>query len=606
MVHRRLSRKAAPGQKITGLLPGWVLNNRQEWPIYPDNQDRRDRQQVSAGNSWWCAVGDRRRKTVFPAGSILVVFIPDITVEAEGVAMDAGAIKMYADHALAVGVLVFVFFLGLAVLVLLCLYVADITQKTQAVRRNYPVIGRLRYFFEYLGEFFRQYFFALDREELPFNRAQRSWVYRAAKNIDSTVAFGSTRPLNEPGDIIYLNGLFPTLTEDALPARPMTFGEGYAAKPYATASLFNISGMSYGAVSRPALRALSMGAAQANIWMNTGEGGLLPTHLESGCDIVFQIGTAKYGVRTPEGLLSDQKLKEVAANPQVRMFEIKLSQGAKPGKGGILPGVKVTEEIARIRGIPAGQDSISPNRHVDIFTIHGLLDKILHIRTVTGKPTGFKVVIGASGWLDEMFVEIHRRGLEYAPDFITIDSADGGTGAAPQSLLDYMGLPIRRSLPLVADKLIEYNLKDRIRIIASGKLINPADVAWALSMGADFVVSARGFMFALGCIQALQCNKNTCPAGITTHNTALQKGLDPTEKSHRVASFARNMAYEVGVIAHSCGVAEPRQMSRKHAQIINAMGLPEPMEKLFPLPAVRPEYKRIPTVDPAMDKLPIF
>ncbi|MGB5728120.1 MAG: FMN-binding glutamate synthase family protein, partial [Thiogranum sp.] len=281
-----------------------------------------------------------------------------------------------------------------------------------------------------------------------------------------------------------------------------------------------------------------------------------------------QIGTAKYGVRDALGNLSDDKLREVAAHDQVRMFELKLSQGAKPGKGGILPGGKVTEEIARIRGIPAGQDSISPNRHPDINSSGELLDMIERIRSVTGRPVGFKAVIGAYGWLDELFAEINKRGKQSAPDFITVDSAEGGTGAAPMSLMDYMGLPIQESLPLVADKLAEHDLKDRIKLIASGKLITPAEVAWALCVGADFVVSARGFMFALGCIQALQCNKNTCPTSITTHKPRLQKGLVPAVKAERVTNYVKNMVHEVGVIAHSCGVREPRQLRRFHARIV--------------------------------------
>ena len=504
--------------------------------------------------------------------------------------MNMSQISSFAKSVLEISALLFVFCLGLLLLTLVYLYVRDITQTNQAIRRNYPVIGRFRYFFEHIGEFFRQYFFAQDREELPFNRAQRSWAYRAAKNEDSTVAFGSTRPLNQPGDIIYLNCLFPTLTEDAIPSKSITVGAGYAKTPYTTDSIFNISGMSFGALSIPAVRALSHGAKKAGIWMNTGEGGISPYHLESGCDLVFQIGTAKYGVRTPDGKLSDEKLKEVAAFEQVRMFELKMSQGAKPGKGGILPGAKVTPVIAEIRGIPVGEDSISPNGHPEIRNIEDLLDTLVHIRNVTGKPVGFKAVIGNIVWLDGLLKSIHERGLDSAPDFITIDSADGGTGAAPQSLMDYMGLPIRRSLPLVVDKLIEYGLKDRIKIITSGKLINPADVAWALCMGADFVVSARGFMFSLGCIQALQCNKNTCPTGITTHKKELQKGLNPMNKAQRVQQYARNMAYEVGVIAHSCGVREPRELQRKHAQIINANGIPEPMEHTFPIPETLSEY----------------
>lgn len=480
------------------------------------------------------------------------------------------------------GALAFVFLIGVACLVALYLYLADINQNEQAIRRNYPIVGRFRYLFEHMGEFFRQYFFAMDREELPFNRAQRSWAYRAAKNIDSTVAFGSTRPLSNPGDVIFLNDLFSTLTEDAVPAGMVTFGEGVAETPYSTASVINISGMSFGALSVPAVQALSNGARKAGMWMNTGEGALSPYHLEGGCDIVFQIGTAKYGVRDENGQLSDEKLREIAAHDQVKMFEIKMSQGAKPGKGGILPGEKVTPLIAEIRGINVGEDSISPNGHQEIRNVNDLLDMVERVRRVTGKPCGFKTVVGKSNWIDDLCQEIHARGVASAPDFITIDSGDGGTGAAPQSLMDFMGLPIKRSLPLVVDKLNEYGLKPRIKIIASGKLINPSEVAWALCIGADFAVSARGFMFALGCIQALQCNKNTCPTGITTHNPDLQKGLDPESKSERVANFAKNLSYEVGIISHSCGVQEPRQLSRQHAHLVNEKSIPEPMDDVFP------------------------
>jgi glutamate synthase domain-containing protein 2 len=235
-------------------------------------------------------------------------------------------------------------------------------QSKDAIRRNYPVIGRFRELFTSLGEFFRQYFFAMDREEMPFNRAERNWVYRAAKNIDNTVAFGSTKNLLPAGTAIFVNCPFPTLESDAAETQPLVIGP-YCREPYAAKSIFNISAMSYGALSAPAVRALSKGAKLAECWLNTGEGGLAPYHLEGGCDIVFQIGTAKYGVRDASGQLNDEKLREVATYPQVKMFELKLSQGAKPGKGGILPGAKVTQEIAVIRGIPAGQDSISPNRH---------------------------------------------------------------------------------------------------------------------------------------------------------------------------------------------------------------------------------------------------
>jgi glutamate synthase domain-containing protein 2 len=481
---------------------------------------------------------------------------------------------------------VFVFVIGSLALWAIGAYILDVTQTRHAIRRNYPVIGRFRYVFEHLGEFFRQYFFAMDREELPFNRAERSWAYRAAKDLNNTVAFGSTRDLTRPGTVVFVNCAFPTLGEDAVPPRPVTIGEG-CTTPYTTASLFNISGMSYGAISRPAVLALSNGAKKAGCWMNTGEGGLSPYHLEGGCDIVFQIGTAKNGVRDIEGNLSDEKLLEVAAHPQVKMFEIKLSQGAKPGKGGMLPGAKVNEEIARIRGIKVGENAFSPNRHPDIRNNADLIDMIERIRSVTGKPVGFKTVIGSPRMLDELFTLVREKGHASAPDFITVDGAEGGTGAAPMPLIDAVGLPLREALPIVVDKLIEYGLRDRVKVIASGKLINPKQVAWALCLGADFAVTARGFMFALGCIQALQCNKNTCPTGITTHDERLQRGLHPPDKAERVAAYARNMIKEVGMIAHACGVRSPSELNRAHARVIQDNGLSIGLDDLHPPPTAR-------------------
>ena len=475
----------------------------------------------------------------------------------------------------------FIFAIGIGFLIVAVLFIRDVTQRKNAVRRNFPVIGRFRSVFERLGEFFRQYFFAMDREELPFNRAERNWVDRAAKGTDNTVAFGSTRDLRPVGTPIFVNCPYPVLERDVAEPRPITLGP-QCAHPYTTSAIFNISAMSFGAISRPAVLALSAGAHDAGIWLNTGEGGLSSYHLEGGADIVFQIGTAKYGVRDEHGELADDKLRAVAAHEQVRMFELKLSQGAKPGKGGILPGVKVTAEIAAIRGIPAGQDSLSPNRHVEVDSAAALLDLIERIRHVTGKPTGFKTVIGAYGWLDELCDEIRRRGVGSAPDFITVDSGDGGTGAAPMALMDNVGLPIRESLPLVVDKLNEHGLRERIRVIASGKMITPAEAAWAFCAGADFVVSARGFMFALGCIQALQCNRNTCPTGVTTHNKRLQKGLNPANKAVRVSLYAQQMAKEIGIIANSCGVVEPRALQRMHCRIVAATGRSVPLNEIFP------------------------
>ena len=484
----------------------------------------------------------------------------------------------------------FIFMVGFVVLIIVFLFIADVTQTKDAIRRNYPVIGRFRYIFSTLGEFFRQYFFAMDREEMPFNRAEREWVNKSSRGIDNTMAFGSTKNLTPAGTPLFINCPFPTLDEHATSAPAILIGP-YCREPYEAGSVINISGMSYGALSKPAVRALSKGAKLAGCWMNTGEGGLSEHHLEGGCDLVLQIGTAKYGVRTTEGKLDDNKLREIANYPQLKMFEIKMSQGAKPGKGGILPGAKVTAEIAKIRGIEAGKDSISPNRHPEISNIKELLNFVQHVREVTGKPTGFKVVIGSDGWLKNMCEEIQQRGIECAPDFITVDSCDGGTGAAPMPLMDDVGLPIKESLPMVVDILSQYGLRDRILVIVSGKLITPSGVAWALCSGADFITSARGFMFSLGCIQALKCNKNTCPTGITTHNKNLQKGLNVEEKSVRVKNFANKIHYGIGLIAHSCGVKHPRELSRQHCRIVQSDGKSVALNVLYPKPEVLEKYK---------------
>ncbi|MGV6810243.1 MAG: FMN-binding glutamate synthase family protein [bacterium] len=497
-------------------------------------------------------------------------------------------------------VALFIFFVGLIVLILLIVYVMDVTQHRTAILRNYPIIGHFRYLFEHLGEFFRQYFFAMDREEMPFNRAQRNWAYRAAKNESNTVAFGSTKDLRRTGSILFVNSPFPTLADDAIQAHPITFGENVCRQPYVTDTIFAISGMSYGALSTPAVRALSLGAKKAHIWMNTGEGGLAPYHLEGGCDIVYQIGTAKNGVRDLDGHLDDERLRKMAAYDVVKMFEIKLSQGAKPGKGGILPADKVTAEIAEIRNIPVGKAAISPNRHLDIHCNEALLDMIQRIREVTGKPVGFKAVISDRAWLDDLFGLIVQRGIASAPDFITVDSADGGTGAAPLPLIDDMGLPLRESLPMLENQLMRYGLRQRVHIIASGKLTTPADVAWALCMGADVCVSARGFMFALGCIQALQCNKNNCPTGITTHNRDLQKGLIVENKKERVANYAQNIEHEVGIIAHACGVDEPRKLKRHHARVVMENGLSERLDRIHQYPIVTLHAKRLRKTTPNM------
>ena len=455
-------------------------------------------------------------------------------------------------------------FVGMLILGgLALLYLHDRRQTTHTILRNYPVIGYFRYFAETLGEYMRQYQYLPDWSERPFNRLERSWVYRSAKGVSNLRSFGSE---NVPS-FIFRNAAFPVLDSEKRPYPGkmigVSDGPGACRKPYFAKSYFNISGMSFGALSHAAVSALSRGANMAGIWMATGEGGLSPYHLEGGCDVVMQMGTAKYGVRDAQGNLSEDRLRELAAYEQIRMFEVKLSQGAKPGKGGILPGVKVTAEIAKIRGIPEGQDSISPNRHTDIGSIRELGMFVNRVRTVTGKPVGVKFVVGDPAFLDEWFIDcvLHPEGC---PDYVQVDGGEGGSGAAPAPLMDYVGLPITLALGHVAAARERHGLRDRIRIVASAKLITPDKVAWALCMGADFVSSARGFMFSLGCIQAMKCGSGNCPTGVTSSKESLISGLDPTDKAVRVARYADRMREEVEIIVHSCGATDVTGFLPRH------------------------------------------
>ncbi len=487
-----------------------------------------------------------------------------------------------------------VFHVSLGVFVVLVLglllvywYIRDITQKRHTVLRNFPIVGHLRFFFENLGEYFRQYFFLGDREEMPFNRATRAWIYRMAKNEGGILGFGSTYDLTQPGALVFVNAAFPVLEGEHLASPPVVIGEGWCNKPFTAQSIINVSGMSYGAISKPAVQALSRGAGMSGCYMDTGEGGLSPYHLEGGCDVIYQIGTAKYGVRDEQGHLDLDKLREMATHEHVRAFEIKLSQGAKPGKGGVLPAAKVTEEIARIRGIPFGKDSISPNRHPETGNMDELLDMVVLVRETTGKPVGIKTAIGGWQFMHELAEAVNRRGLYCAPDFLTIDGGEGGSGAAPQALADHMALSITESLPRVVDALIETGLRERIKVIASGKLSTPARVAWALACGADLVNTARGYMFSLGCIQALRCHQNTCPTGITTHDEHLQRGLVVEDKAERVANYTVNMNKEVEMIAHACGLKHAREFRREHVRIVQPNGQSMALNMLYPYPPRR-------------------
>ena len=475
--------------------------------------------------------------------------------------------------------MIFLLIIGIIAAVMVVLFLIDVNQTKDAVRRNYPVIGRFRGLFTTLGEFFRQYFFAMDREEMPFNRAERDWINHVSDHGTETVPFGSTRSL-APGAAIFANGLFPKMEGEHSPKPAFIIG-AQTANPYSPKSFFNISAMSYGSLSKPAIQALSHGAQLAGCWLNTGEGGVSPYHLEGECDLVYQLGTAKFGARNDDATLNVEKLKKICENPHIKMIELKLSQGAKPGKGGILPASKVTAEIAEIRGIPVGEAAISPNRHVDASTPEELLDLIHVVREASGRPVGVKFVVGNIAPVKDLMAAIKARGAQSAPDFMTIDGGDGGTGAAPMPLIDNMGLTIRESLPAIDDLLRAEGLRGRVALICAGKLLTPAEAAWAFCAGADFVNSARGFMFALGCIQALKCNQNTCPTGITTHNKRLQHGLNPENKAVRVMNYCKTLRKEVDMIAHSCGVDHPRDLTRDHVMIVQASGRSKPFSQVW-------------------------
>jgi glutamate synthase domain-containing protein 2 len=442
-------------------------------------------------------------------------------------------------------------------------------QREHAILRNFPVIGHARYALERLGEFLRQYFYTADWEERPFDRLTRSWIYRSAKGEANALSFGSELDQNQPGHVRFLNSPFPVDEADARPWAAPLIGAGRARTPWRPGSFFNVSAMSFGALSGPAVTALSRGAAEAGMWLDTGEGGLSPYHLDGGCDIVAEIGTAKYGVRGPGGALDEDKLRELAALPQVRLFLIKLSQGAKPGKGGILPGAKVTAEVARIRGIPLGEDSLSPNRHAEITDAASLGAMVARVRAATGKPTGVKFALGDAAFLDEWF-SMAASDPALAPDFIQVDGAEGGTGSAPAALADHVGRPVAEALPMVVAALERHGLRREVAVVASGRLTTPDKVAWALAAGADVVVSARGFMMALGCIQSMRCGSGRCPTGVATHDPRYTRGLDPDVKARRVAAYARSVVRDVEAVAHACGCAGVHELSSSHIDVLSA------------------------------------
>lgn len=455
-----------------------------------------------------------------------------------------------------------VFFILLTLINFYYLYV----QKEHTLLSNYGFMAQLRYIVESVGPEFRQYLFMSDTEERLFNRVERSEVYRKAKNVDSSSAFGSLKEFND-GEIKLRHSMFPVPKEEQ-PGFSLTFGEERGIKnQYTITKPIIISAMSYGALSANAVQAFARGAKKAGIPMNTGEGGYPKYHLMEGCDLIFQMGTAKFGVRNEDGSLNEEKLANLASKNNVKMIEIKLSQGAKPGKGGLLPKEKITEEISELRGVPMGKDVVSPPSHIECKDPKTTVAFIQKVQEVSQLPVGIKLCLGRPDELAEIFREMNIQKIY--PDYISVDGAEGGTGAAPTPFIDDIGLPLYKGLSLVNDLLDEHEIRGKLKVLGAGKLINVGKQVIAMSLGADAIYTARGFMLAIGCIQALQCNKNTCPVGITTHFPHLTKGLDPELKSERVKNYVDNLYYEHKEILASLGKRTHEELCRDNLYVPN-------------------------------------
>lgn len=431
---------------------------------------------------------------------------------------------------------------------LLFLAIVNIRQKKHAVLRNFPVVGYIRYFFESIRPEIRQYFFESDLDGKPFNRRQRSIVYQRAKNEKQTVAFGMQADPNAPGFEWVAHSVYPiSLSKEDL---RVWIGNHLCQQPY-HASIYNIGAMSYGALSKTAIEALNKGAKLGEFAHNTGEGGISEHHLKGG-DLIWQIGTGYFGCRGENGQFDPFAFRKNALRPEVKMIELKLSQGAKPGHGGILPASKNTAEIAAIRQVTAGTTIHSPASHSAFNSPEGMVQFLQLLRELSeGKPVGFKICIGDK----QEFIDICRaiRSSNCIPDFITIDGAEGGTGAAPLEFTDHLGMPLYEALPFVKRTLEDLALSNDIKILAAGKVITGFDILKTLSLGAVACYSARGMMFALGCIQALICDSGKCPVGVATQNPLLYKGLDPTDKGMRIFNFHLNTIQATKEMMEACG-----------------------------------------------------
>jgi glutamate synthase domain-containing protein 2 len=520
-----------------------------------------------------------------------------------------------ADIMVIIGFIFFAIILAILIIIGLYLFFIDRSQKQHPILRNYPLVGRARYFLETLGPELRQYLFNNDNEGEPFSRNEYQHIVKKAKYKRDVIGFGSVRNFEDEGFYIR-NSMFPKLTEELkmdmdtkvttnrylLIKEPLfsqkkevwekNISSAYLLKeedeiiigkdlnhPFIVKGQIGMSAMSYGSLGKNAITALSEGLGMAKgTWMNTGEGGLSDYHLKGGVDIIMQIGPGLFGVRDKEGNFSWDALMEKNKIPQIKAFELKLAQGAKT-RGGHIDGEKVTEEIAKIRLVEPFKSIDSPNRFKEFHDLPDLFEFIGQIREHTGKPVGMKIVVGSSHEADELARQMKETGK--GPDFITIDGGEGGTGASYQELADSVGLPIKSALPLVNNALIKYGVRDRVKIIASGKLFSPDRVAIALAMGADLVNIARAFMITVGCIQALKCHTNACPVGVATTDPELQKALVIDEKKYRTANYVITMRKALFRLAAAAGLDSPAHFTREHVVYKDEKGIVWSLEDLY-------------------------
>ncbi|MCA0232403.1 MAG: FMN-binding glutamate synthase family protein [Bacteroidetes bacterium] len=487
---------------------------------------------------------------------------------------------------------------------LLVIAIRDITQKKHTIKHNFPVVGHLRYWIETIGPEFRQYIVANNREELPFNRRQRSWIYASSKRENNFQGFGTDQDVNGAGYIFIKPALLTKrLPKDhpyrenpyVLPSAKVIGLPHNRRKPYRPKQVINISGMSFGSLSARAIESLNKGAAKFGCYHNTGEGGFSPYHNKGG-DVVLNIGTAYFGIRDDDGNFVMQKLVDLTKNnPSIRMLELKLSQGAKPGKGGVLPASKITQEIADIRHIPLGKDVISPAAHSAFSNIPEMIDFIESMADATGLPVGIKAAVGKLEMWEELAELMVKTGK--GPDFIAIDGGEGGTGAAPPSFADHVSLPWVYAFSSVYKIFKKYNLTHRVTFIGSGKLGLPAQAIMAFSMGVDVINIAREAMISIGCIQAQVCHNNRCPTGIATQNKWLQAGVDPTLKSERFYNYAKTLTKEVLEISIACGYEHPSQFTMDDVDV--AMGDNNHTRPL----RIAYEYEKVPVAYDGINKL---